>query len=816
MGLRMNKLFKGGKKGKGDSKTDVTMEQDTILDLDSDFENSALNEEANMEEVSSEALETQVPEEGDNTIVAEDLTDNKSTHKSKKGKKPSKGRKEKTFAKKNKEKKTFKELLDFKTIPDKLVAMMDKLDAFKDRIFGIKQDKKNGRTGKILVTLLIAFAVPTALSIILGVVSYNTAADTVIKRYEESALGTVNAMSLYSQSTYDGIDAKALEMLSNSNVVDYYVKYNGDSSGVAMKAYKEAKSLFTSMKANTPAIQDYYVFSKKGNSISFKTQVFPGDACQAFLAQEGAAFVESNSVKMQWITRHPYVDSVTKKTDDTYGLAYVRKFVKGEGFLVIDIDPANISEILTGMDLGEGCMSAIVLADGSEILSDGTKSEEPIFAKYLADVETEEGSTYIRHNWQKYLFVYSPIGETGMKLCTMIPNSTMLKEVRGIRNLTIIVTCMTAIISIFIGLYISTGISREVNNISKILGKVAGGDLTVKCRTRRKDEFKALHNSLENMIINMSELIGSMKGFGDEVTTSSKKVLDKSESIQETFNDIVKATEEVSNGVVSQAVETEKSLNMMSCLSDKVNDVVENTHNMNRVTDSTLELIEKEEKLVAELKQRSEATVEITKVLVDNINDIRSKSENISSIVTAIDSIAEQTNLLSLNASIEAARAGESGRGFSVVAEEIRKLADQSKASSKEIQKIIGTISKTTTKAVDCVREAEINVLEQSEALNETVKAFTDMGKGVDLLVDGLRSVMQNMESIGEDKEKMLDSIRDIAAVAEEASASAEEVMATIHEQTQSVVDLTEEAQRLTEDMAELESSMERFEIEGK
>ena len=701
-----------------------------------------------------------------------------------------------------------KQAFDWKRFQINLTSFLD--------IKNLKNGTMSGKSGKILVTLLCAFAVPTTLSIVLGVVSYHTAANTVMERYEESALGTVNAMSLYTQSMCETIDSKGVELLSSSNVIDYYTKYFNQNSAGAMQYYKDSKSMFANMKANSSSIREYYVFSKNGNAIASNAQVFPEGAYQAFLEQEGALFAESNSVKSVWLMRHPYVDSVTQKSDESYGISYIRKFVKGDGFLVVDIDNSNISEILAGLDFGEGCISAIVTAGGEEILSDGTKSTEPIFAQYVAETGEAEGKTTIKYDGKKYLLVYSPIGTTGMKLCTMIPNTTMLNEVSGIRNMTIIITCLTAIISIIIGLFISTGISKEVNNISRILGKVANGDLTVRGKTNRKDEFKALHNSLENMIVNMSELIGSMKGFGEDVSTSSEKVLDKSEIIQTTFQDIVKATEEVSNGVVAQAAETEKSLAMMSGLSDKVNDVVTNTYNMNKVTDSTMELIGKEENLVAQLRERSEATVEITKVLVDNINDIRIKSENISSIITAIDSIAEQTNLLSLNASIEAARAGESGRGFAVVAEEIRKLADQSKASSKEIQNIIGAISDTTTKAVECVQEAEVNVLEQSNALNETVEAFTDMGKGVESLVDGLRNVMQNMEAIGVDKEKVLDSIRDIAAVAEQAAASAEEVMATIYEQTQSVVDLTDEAKRLTEDTAELESSMERFEIEGK
>ena len=141
-------------------------------------------------------------------------------------------------------------------------------------------------------------------------------------------------------------------------------------------------------------------------------------------------------------------------------------------------------------------------------------------------------------------------------------------------------------------------------------------------------------------------------------------------------------------------------------------------------------------------------TANITRNVIQSIQELEEKSKSISNIVSAINDIAEQTNLLSLNASIEAARAGDAGRGFSVVAEEIRKLADQCLASSSQISSIVDEIVSKTGEVVNIARQAEDAVSSQSSVVEDTTNSFKQIDQLVAQLIQALQTISNNVQEM--------------------------------------------------------------------
>lgn len=173
--------------------------------------------------------------------------------------------------------------------------------------------------------------------------------------------------------------------------------------------------------------------------------------------------------------------------------------------------------------------------------------------------------------------------------------------------------------------------------------------------------------------------------------------------------------------------------------------------------------------------------------------------EQIVKITKTISTIADQTNLLSLNASIEAAKAGEAGRGFSVVANEVKKLADQSKESSKEIKFIIDDILNKTSDTTKVAHNANKFMEEQMNIVKETDSSLRSIYESMESLMERVNNVSQSIKSALDSKENVLDSIENISAISEETASIAEEVSATTQEQVASSEELSKLSKYLDE-----------------
>ena len=298
-------------------------------------------------------------------------------------------------------------------------------------------------------------------------------------------------------------------------------------------------------------------------------------------------------------------------------------------------------------------------------------------------------------------------------ICSLIPQSIITKQAEGVKTATMMVVFFASIIAIIIGSVMSSSISRAIEKTNRTLEKAADGDLTATINLKRKDEFLNLSNCITMMINSMKSLILKMNGVSNTVTVSAQEISSNSELFLQAAKQISSAVTDIDLGLSQQATDAERCLIQMEGLSNQIDTLTNNTRDMNSIACFTSQVVDSGIVIIDELNLKSKDTANITKSVIKDIEHLEVESMSISSIVETINSIAEQTNLLSLNASIEAARAGESGRGFSVVADEIRKLAEQSAASANQIGKIIDNIQTQTKKTVLTAKKAEDIVVSQ-------------------------------------------------------------------------------------------------------
>ena len=324
-------------------------------------------------------------------------------------------------------------------------------------------------------------------------------------------------------------------------------------------------------------------------------------------------------------------------------------------------------------------------------------------------------------------------------------------------------------------------------------------------------EFNRLAFGYNKMIEAVGELIGNVK-------KQSANVAEKSASLLELSKQTGKATEEVAQTITgiadvtsSQAQETQESVTKLEELSKVIDELNESVQAMNAESDESAKINQDNMNTMDNVNSNWVAELDDMKALSQSVQNMNADIQDITKIINVINEISRQTNLLALNASIEAASAGEAGKGFSVVAAEIRKLAEQSAASTKEIEDIIDNIKNQSTEMVDKTNSSVEGGQKQSKLIQEAIKSTMEVFKRNQEMTQKVAGVAEASDKIEEVQGKVLEGLESIsastqenAAGTEEVSANSEEVLATMDEFTQHVADLRDIADNLKKETDKL------------
>ena len=378
---------------------------------------------------------------------------------------------------------------------------------------------------------------------------------------------------------------------------------------------------------------------------------------------------------------------------------------------------------------------------------------------------------------------------------------------------TIIVIIVSFLFSIGFGYLISQLIVRPLREVVDLVGKVSKGDFTVTTAIDSKDEVGALAKSITEMTISLRKAISSILQSSENVAASAQEISATTEEVASSASNqandaqiVTQVFRDIANGADVQANDAQTMFRLFK----ELNTVID------KVSITSQETAVLGQSLSIETQNGSD----IVKHSIDGMTSIKEHmsileqdTSKIGEIVKVIENISKQTNLLALNAAIEAARAGEHGKGFAVVADEVRKLAEQSSESTKEIHDIIQGIQASTKSSVSAVQNGVDNSIKTGVAFESIANMVLQASdKTADIVLASKeqsrqsKEVMKSIESIASTSEQQslqsvnaMKSIESIAAASEEAAAASEETAAT----SQSLANLSEE----------LNSSVAKFKV---
>lgn len=671
--------------------------------------------------------------------------------------------------------------------------------------------------------LLISFLVPVCLIILLGVISYKKSADGFKKNYEEAALANISTICDYYELGFHTISSKSLQLDSMEVITNYYSGVYKNDDVQQLLQYNECYNQVYSAAVLDSMISNVYIISKDGDNImSFSNNDILGNIYEEFLnSKECKAFTESRNPEI-WLGYHDFIDERVGDKAKDYSISIMRNLMnsgdKKCGYVIYDINYPFIEDILKDVDLSDGSFIGFITVDGKEILSgdykEGFSFTDTDFYQETITSDVLKSCKYVDYNNKKYLFSYSKIDGYNSEICYMIPEKVILSQSNDLKNMTIIIVIATSLIAFIIGTIISMGIVKTIKKINIGLFNAAQGDLNIKLRIRRKDEFNKLTNGIMNMIGNMKGLIKQIIGVSTEVSKASLEVAKNSSIVLTSTQGMTQDIQKIEKDVVQQSQDSEMCLSKMSELSDRINSVSENANKIRNSTKMTRDIIKSGKVVLEDLNNKVQDTTNIMKNIMNNIVILSDLSKNIEGITNTINYIAEETNLLSLNASIEAAKVGDYGKGFAVVANEIGSLATQTGKSAMEIAKIISNIQEHTSMTVDTVEKAKEIVLLQEKSLGSTINVFDNMNKYIEDLVDNLKFITEGISDIENVKVDTLDAIKNISYASEEVAITMTNLTKTSGHQLGAIETLNNIASELKENVSHLENSIKVFKID--
>ncbi|WP_277587398.1 methyl-accepting chemotaxis protein [Psychrobacillus antarcticus] len=497
---------------------------------------------------------------------------------------------------------------------------------------------------------------------------------------------------------------------------------------------------------------------------------------------------EHASVEDDIYFTEPYMDEVFGKMI----LSAMKPIKEGGntvGIVAIDIFLDELPQLMQSYKMGTDGYSFLLSNDGSILYH---PNSELILEQKLQSlsgeignvgqkmVEGEKGLRLTQVNDRLEYIGYSPVSTTNWSVGTSITQKEALSSLNTftfMMSLYFGIACLILIVLVF---FLLKHMLREIPQVTKVMEQLALGNLSQEeLKSTSKDEIGKLVTSTNQLNQNLRDIVSQINIVSESVSSQSEELTQSANEVKTGSEQVASTMQELAAGSETQANSASDLSSGMNSFADKVQEANENGYRIEANSKVVLNMTKDGSELMKNSIIQMEKVDSIVRDSVNKVHGLDKQSQEISNLVTVIKDVSNQTNLLALNAAIEAARAGEHGKGFAVVADEVRKLAEQVSDSVTNITDIVGNIQKEAGLVSESLQGGYKEVEQGKAQIVSTGETFRKISDAVTEMVDSITTIAENLVEITANAQQMNGAIQEIASVSEESAAGVEQTSAS-------------------------------------